>query len=76
MKGTYLEINLTKIEENAGRIVDKCAGAGIQVLGVTKGFSALHAHCLGDGPRWDKQPGRFAPGKYHVSPEAAFCQQA
>ena len=41
MKGTYLEINLTKIEENARRIVDKCAGAGIQVLGVTKGFSAL-----------------------------------
>ncbi len=41
MKGTYLEINLSKIEDNARRIVDKCRPSGIQVLGVTKGFSAL-----------------------------------
>ncbi len=39
--GTYLEIDLKKIEENARRIVEKCRPAGIQVLGVTKGFSAL-----------------------------------
>lgn len=37
----HLEINLRKIEENAGRIVEKCARQGIDVLGVTKGFSAL-----------------------------------
>lgn len=39
--GTYLEINLNKLEENSRRIVEKCSPAGIQVLGVTKGFSAL-----------------------------------
>jgi predicted amino acid racemase len=38
---SYLEVNLGKIEENTRRIVDKCARAGIEVLGVTKGFSAL-----------------------------------
>ncbi|SHI22559.1 Predicted amino acid racemase [Sporobacter termitidis DSM 10068] len=36
-----LEINLTKIEENARRTVEKCAGMDIEVLGVTKGFAAL-----------------------------------
>lgn len=36
----HLEINLDKIEENARRIVDKCAKQDIEVLGVTKGFSA------------------------------------
>lgn len=36
-----LEINLQKIEENARTIVDKCGPLGIEVLGVTKGFSAL-----------------------------------
>jgi predicted amino acid racemase len=41
MKGTYLEIDLKKIEDNAGRIVKKCGAQGIEVLGVTKGFSAL-----------------------------------
>jgi predicted amino acid racemase len=39
--GTYLEIDLKKLEENSRRIVEKCRPAGIQVLGVTKGFSAL-----------------------------------
>jgi predicted amino acid racemase len=38
---SHLEINLGKIEENAGRIVEKCGNLGIEVLGVTKGFSAL-----------------------------------
>ncbi len=38
---SHLEINLGKIEENACRIVEKCSKQGIEVLGVTKGFSAL-----------------------------------
>jgi ornithine racemase len=37
----HLEINLSKIKDNSRRIVDKCAKQGIEVLGVTKGFSAL-----------------------------------
>ena len=37
---SHLEINLGKIQENAARIVEKCAQQGIEVLGVTKGFSA------------------------------------
>ncbi len=37
----HLEINLSKLEENSRRIVDKCAQQSIEVLGVTKGFSAL-----------------------------------
>jgi len=38
--GTYLEINLNKIRENATLVVEKCGPLGIEVLGVTKGFSA------------------------------------
>lgn len=38
---SHLEINLGKIEANASRIVEKCSKQGIEVLGVTKGFSAL-----------------------------------
>jgi predicted amino acid racemase len=38
---SHLEINLGKIEENARTIVERCAKQGIEVLGVTKGFSAL-----------------------------------
>lgn len=38
---SYLEINLNKIEANARRIVEKCSAVGVEVLGVTKGFSAL-----------------------------------
>lgn len=36
-----LEINLDKISENTYRIVTKCRTKGIQVIGVTKGFSAM-----------------------------------
>lgn len=39
--GTFLEIYLHKIEENARTIVDKCRQLGIEVLGVTKGFTAI-----------------------------------
>ncbi len=39
--GTYLEIYLNKIEENAQRIVERCRPLGIDVLGVTKGFTAI-----------------------------------
>lgn len=39
--GPYLEIDLTKIEENSRRIHEKCMPLGIEILGVTKGFSAL-----------------------------------
>ncbi len=37
-----LEINLDKITENANRVVTRCKEKGIDVLGVTKGFSAIH----------------------------------
>lgn len=36
-----LEINVRKICENTYRVVEKCHEAGISVLGVTKGFSAI-----------------------------------
>ncbi|NLO49080.1 MAG: alanine/ornithine racemase family PLP-dependent enzyme [Clostridiales bacterium] len=39
--GTYLDINLSKIEENAKRIVERCKPFGIDILGVTKGFTAI-----------------------------------
>lgn len=37
-----LEVDLNKIAVNAGRVVNKCHAKGIQVVGVTKGFSAMH----------------------------------
>ena len=37
----YLEINLRKIEENARNAVERCRPFGVEVLGVTKGFTAL-----------------------------------
>ena len=40
-RGTYLEIELGKITENARRVAEVCAQRGIEVLGVTKGFSAI-----------------------------------
>lgn len=43
-RGTYLEIELGKISENARRVARLCAENGIEVLGVTKGFSA--APCI------------------------------
>ncbi|HWR40243.1 MAG TPA: alanine/ornithine racemase family PLP-dependent enzyme [Patescibacteria group bacterium] len=43
MKGSsVLEINLDTIAENANRVVVKCREKGIEVIGVTKGFSANH----------------------------------
>lgn len=43
MKGrSILEIDLDKITENANRVVTLCRRKGIDVLGVTKGFSANH----------------------------------
>jgi predicted amino acid racemase len=37
-----LEVDLAKIAENANRVVTKCGEKGIDVIGVTKGFSAVH----------------------------------
>ena len=37
-----LEVNLAKIAENANRVITKCGEKGIDVIGVTKGFSAAH----------------------------------
>jgi len=39
-KGTFLEIDLDKVRDNSRIIVEKCRPLGIEVLGVTKGFSA------------------------------------
>lgn len=39
--GTYLEIDLVKVEDNSRTIVNKCKPLGVEVLGVTKGFAAL-----------------------------------
>jgi len=40
-RGTYLEIELGKITENARRVAEVCSRRNIEVLGVTKGFSAI-----------------------------------
>ncbi len=40
-KGTYLEIDLDKIEQNSQRIIEICRPSGVEVLGVTKGFTAI-----------------------------------
>lgn len=37
-----LEIDLDKITENANRVINLCRKKGIDVIGVTKGFSANH----------------------------------
>jgi len=43
MKGCpILEIYLDKITENAKNVVIECGKKGIDVIGVTKGFSANH----------------------------------
>lgn len=43
MRGSpMLEINLDKIKYNSIQVVEKCHQKGIAVLGVTKGFSAIH----------------------------------
>lgn len=36
-----LEVDLAKLRSNTSRVVEKCREAGISVLGVTKGFSAI-----------------------------------
>ncbi|VBB07054.1 Hypothetical protein LUCI_2298 [Lucifera butyrica] len=36
-----LEVDLDKLQQNAARVVEKCHQQGIEVLGVTKGFSAI-----------------------------------
>lgn len=38
--GTFLEIDLDKVRDNSRIIVEKCRPLDIEVLGVTKGFSA------------------------------------
>lgn len=40
--GLMLEVNLDKITANSARVVEKCGEKGIAVIGVTKGFSAIH----------------------------------
>ena len=37
-----LEIDLDKIKYNASQVVERCHQQGIAVIGVTKGFSAMH----------------------------------
>ncbi|HEY3425945.1 MAG TPA: alanine/ornithine racemase family PLP-dependent enzyme, partial [Negativicutes bacterium] len=37
-----LEIDLDKIRYNTGQVIEKCHQQGIAVIGVTKGFSAIH----------------------------------
>ena len=39
--GTFLEIDLAKITENSNLVTKACSEKGIEVLGVTKGFSAI-----------------------------------
>ena len=39
--GTFLEIDLSKLRENSRKTAELCARHGIEVLGVTKGFSAI-----------------------------------
>ena len=37
-----LEIDLNKIRYNSSQVVERCHQQGIEVIGVTKGFSAMH----------------------------------
>lgn len=39
---TILEIDLDKIKYNTSQVVERCHRKGIAVIGVTKGFSAIH----------------------------------
>jgi len=39
---TILEIDLDKIKYNTAQVVERCHRKGIAVIGVTKGFSAIH----------------------------------
>jgi len=39
---TILEIDLDKIRYNTSQVVERCHRKGIEVIGVTKGFSAIH----------------------------------
>jgi len=39
---TILEIDLDKIKYNTSQVIERCHRKGIQVIGVTKGFSAIH----------------------------------
>ena len=39
-RGTHLVVDLRRIEENARRVKEVCSAHGVEVLGVTKGFSA------------------------------------
>ena len=41
MLSPYLEVNLGKIRHNTARVVERCRRQDIEVLGVTKGFSAI-----------------------------------
>lgn len=40
MNGSVLEVDLGKLSFNAAQVVERCHAHGIEVLGVTKGFSA------------------------------------
>lgn len=42
MNSIVLEVDLDKIRTNTARIVEQCHAQGIAVLGVTKGFTAIH----------------------------------
>ena len=42
MSGTTLEVDLDTIIYNTSQVVKRCHRLGIAVLGVTKGFSAMH----------------------------------
>lgn len=42
MSGTILEVDLDAITYNTSQVVERCHQLGIAVLGVTKGFSAMH----------------------------------
>jgi len=42
MNSIVLEVDLDKIRRNTARIVEGCHAQGIAVLGVTKGFTAIH----------------------------------
>lgn len=42
MRGSVLEVDLNKLTRNTEHVVAKCRQKGIEVVGVTKGFSAMH----------------------------------
>jgi hypothetical protein len=71
-RGTHLVVDLRRIAENARRIVEMCGRHGVEVLGVTKGFSAEPNIVSANAGRRDHQAGGRPPEKRDPAAAARF----